>query len=690
MSRIVRTACTRHCGDGCSLLVEVGQDGLLAIRGNPDHPFTQGLLCAKTARFGERISSPRRITTPLIREGAEGEAFREASWEEALKLIAGEIQSLHATPERMLHILYHASFGLLHQASKLLFTTLGASGFSGSPCLAAGAEALKRDFGSIRQGPLSEAMTAARIVNWGRNATAQSVHLAAMITKARKHGARVLSIHPGDTGYAGLSDEQIVIRPGTDRFLAAAAAKIILKHGRADRAALDRCFDTGAFLNLLDALALDDLLAACGASLEQARMLADWYVSAAPPGTPDGQTARKASTSTLIGRGLQRYAFGGENVRFIDALAMLSGQVGRAGAGVYFMRQDLGQAAWNWTQAKPGYSRTFPISDIARSVEAADPPVEFVWVEGMNLVTQCPGSLATQRMLTQRFTVVVEPFMTDTARCARVILPPAIMLECEDLVKNDAHRFVNHAAKVLEPRGSALPNFEIAARLGALLSPPVTYPAPEEVMDAALRQGKLGSSLHELRKAGWLGADMPETPWADGVFAHPDGLYRFPAALHADNPGDERYPLRLLSPVRRDHLLSQVPEESQETPPRVYLSPDCPALAELRTVAPRPSSTGPSGPAPQSSEQFLPARLETVLGCMDVRVGVLEGLHPDAVLYPRGDWLAHGGCVNRVIRPCSADMGGQAAYYEERARLVIAPPAQERTTSQLPSRHRIP
>ena len=114
MTRPLRTACTRHCGDGCALLVTSGLDGRLVIRGNPDHPFTQGFICAKTARFGERLASPRRILTPLIREHG---SFREASWDEALGLIAAEITRLRPTPERILHVHYYASFGLLDRKS---------------------------------------------------------------------------------------------------------------------------------------------------------------------------------------------------------------------------------------------------------------------------------------------------------------------------------------------------------------------------------------------------------------------------------------------------------------------------------------------------------------------------------------------------------------------------------------------
>jgi len=258
--------------------------------------------------------------------------------------------------------------------------------------------------------------------------------------------------------------------------------------------------------------------------------------------------------------------------------------------------------------------------------------------------------------------VVVEPFMTDTARCATVILPPALMLECEDGVANDGHRCLNHSAKVKEPRGECLPNFEIAARLGALLTPPVAYPSPGEVMDRALREGRLRGSLEELRAKGFLRLpedDEEDIPWSDGVFAHPDGLYRLPGELPPEEPEDPAFPLRLLSTVRREHLLSQIPEDEQATPPVVSISPECRALAGLI----------PGGPG-----ALLPARLETALGSMEVRVAVLPGLHPEAVYYPRGDWLARGGCVNRLIRPREADMGGQVAYYAERARLVAPVP----------------
>ncbi len=636
MEQELRTACTRHCGDGCGLIATVDENGLRALRGDPGHPFTRGVMCAKTSRFARRLYDPKRILTPLIRQG---DGFREADWDEALELIAGRIDGLRAEPGRMLHLMGSASFGLLFRASRRLFRQLGASGFSGGLCLSAGMAAIKRDFGAAREAPLATIARARRIVNWGRNAVRHSSHLSRLIAEARENGARTLSIHPGDQGYASISDEQIVIRPGTDRFLAAAVLRILLDRGAVSQAALSRCFEGAAFLDMLSGLRLDDLLAACGLGREQAELAAGWYGGEAP-------------VATLIGRGVQRYLSGGENVRYIDALAMLSGQIGREGGGVYFRQGDLGGAAWDWTEAQPGFSRLLRMADLAREMDRADPPVDLVWIEGVNAVTQCPDSRAMAKAFSERFTVVVEPFMTDAARCATVILPPALMLECEDVLRSDFHEYVQHAARVVPPRGLARSNFEIAAALGARLDPPVVFPDAGTVMDQALSRGKLKASFTELAEKGRMGVEVPASPWRDGVFAHPDGLYRLPGALHDESAPPSGYPFRLLTPVCGKYLLSQIPEEEQEGPQRVFVAPDSAALAGL--------------------DPGRPVRLVTPLGGMPVEVIPRPGTQPETIVAERGGWMSKGRCVNALIEARETDMGGQVAYYAQYARLENA------------------
>lgn len=629
--RTVNTACTRHCSDGCALRVEITAQGRPRIRGNPDHPFTAGVICAKTARYMDLIESPARITTPLVREG---DGFRRASWDEALGLAAERIAALRATPERMLHVWYYASFGVLAQASRRLFGTLRASAFTGSPCLSAGATAARLDFGDLRGPSVSHLLSAGRIVNWGRKVEAQSPHLSLILRRASKAGIPILAVHVGDSWRADLYDHSILVRPGTDRFLAAASLKLLLERGAISGMARERCANWPALECLLDGLDLDALLSACGVSRSDAETLADWY-------------ARPEPVATLLGRGLQRHTHGGENVRFIDALVMAAGHVGRMGGGVFFDQGDLGQLDYGWARQGGRPSRSFRFTHLAAEVERADPPVDMVWVEGMNLVTQGQDSLALARMLRERFTVAIAPFMTDTAACASIILPPALMLETEDVCRGAIHDHVLHAARVFEPRGEARANFDITADLAGRLGLP--FPSAEEVMREALRARNLHTDLDDLRARGWAKAPDAGTPWADGRFAHADGLYRFPEALSPEPPAPEDFPLRLLSLIRGEHLLSQVPEEEQTGLPTVFVAPENGALHALDL----------------DSSVFL----ATPLGRLEVRVSVMPGLHPEAVLFPRGGWLKHGHGVNMLIEPREGDLGGQAAYYAQHARL---------------------
>ena len=79
------TACSQDCPDTCSLVVETLSSGRVRIEGNPDHPFTAGFCCAKLKSWNRRLSSPHRITAPLLRDGT---GWREIGWEEALETSA--------------------------------------------------------------------------------------------------------------------------------------------------------------------------------------------------------------------------------------------------------------------------------------------------------------------------------------------------------------------------------------------------------------------------------------------------------------------------------------------------------------------------------------------------------------------------------------------------------------------------
>jgi anaerobic selenocysteine-containing dehydrogenase len=389
---------------------------------------------------------------------------------------------------------------------------------------------------------------------------------------------------------------------------------------------------------LVDGLNFQELCAACEVSPLDAEMVYEWY-------------ADRGNVATLIGWGLQRYLFGGESVRFIDAVAMVSGNVGVRGGGAYFnisSARNFGSWA-HLTEggAEPGERRRLLLQDLGAELRRSDPPVRFVWIDGHNVVNQVPDALAAADALEAPFTVVVDGVMNDTAMRADVILPPALMFEQLDVLGSCVHNYVNLCAPAVPPRGSARPAFDILADLGARLREPIRLPDQEACLREALKQSNV--SLDELRDNGFAKVNHPYVAFENLVFGHPDGLYRFPEALHPEPERDPDYPLQLLTLVSGDFLHSQIPEAEQRGVPTVWISKDNPAYGIL----------DPAGDV----------YLATDLGAMQVRVGTLDDLHPMAVVMRRGGWMKFGHGVNAIIRPVNTDMALGTAYYSQACRL---------------------
>jgi anaerobic selenocysteine-containing dehydrogenase len=627
------SACTMDCPDGCSFLVETRPDGSRKVRGNPDHPFTQGFCCPKGAGYIDRfLRRPDRILRPMLKTG---DGFEAVSWERALSLCAEKIQSLRDDPRRILHARGHGARGILWKASTTWFRTLGATGLRGALCDEAGIEASTRDFGSLNHDESEELLGAARIVNWGKDPVKSSIHVAALIGQARKKGARVLTITPGGDETGALTDHRIQIRPGTDRFLTTAVIQLMKEAKGFDPALLGRAANADAFFSAIEAWPLEKALEICGVSLADAREIAAWYLG-------DGPTA------TLIGWGLQRYKRGGETVRFINALAFLTGQVGRRGAGVYFNLPS----ARNLKDLNPdgSYGRTLVLPDLARELAQADPPIRMAWIESLNLANQAPDAYGVIAALQKiDFVVAVEAFWNDTALRAHLVLPPALMMEREDVVGAAGHHYLNHSGRAFDPPAEVRSDFEILSDLGRRLSPPILLPPAEECLIRGLEKVGGAAALTELRTRGWMKTQWPSPSYENLIFDHPDGRYRFPETLNGPEPVDSDYPLRLLTLVDKHNLHSQIPEKDQTGLPTVWVSPNCPCAAGI--------------------DSGRPIDLVTRLGRLRALLAWDETLHPEAVVVRRGGWLKHGRGVNHLIEAHITDMGENAAQYEQGARL---------------------
>lgn len=632
----VTSACTMDCPDACSIVVRRSLGGKVKAKGNPENPFTSGFTCAKLQDHVRRVQSPTRIIQPQLKTAA---GWQTIGWEAALDLCAEKIQHLRSRATAILHIHNEGAKGVLKEATTLLFARLGTSRVRGSLCDAAGYMAGVHDFGSRENNDINDLLNASRIVNWGKDLSRSSIHTAALVKRARKNGTRVLTISPGGDGNRSYSDLHVRIRPGTDRLLAAAVIQLLIENEKIDKQILRQTRAPGKFLALIQAQPMNELLDACDVSATDLQRVYDCY-------------ARPDPAATLISAGLQRYRYGGENVRFINALALLSGNVGRSGGGSHFQLHSYRNLNLKWMREQeklPRRSFQFPM--IGREIRMADnPSIEMIWINGSNVVNQAPDSQQLIKAFAGvDFKVVVDAFMNDTAQCADLVLPSTLILEQEDIIGSYLHEQVQYVCPALEAPGEARDDYWILRQIGKRLDPPLDLPTAEECMRSALDSPYLSTTLEQLRACGCVRSNRPEIAYMDLQFGHQDGCYRFPYLLHPEPLPPADYPLRLLTLVRRRAIHSQILPGDQEQPPSVWVAPDNFCLKEL--------------------DLQKPVELVSALGRLKVSVQTLAGLHPDVVVYRRGDWISCGGGVNQLIAARLTDIGSGAAYYDQYVRL---------------------
>ncbi len=624
------------CPDACSLVVDHREDNRIILRGNPKSPFTDGFTCRKIKDHINRLQHPSRIRHPLLRVN---DSWRQITWEEALNLCAEKIQTLRSQPKAILHIKGDGAKGAMKAATALFFSILGTSRTIGSLCDAAGFMAYIHDFGSRKNNDINDLVNAARIVNWGKDFSRSSIHTAAIIRKARKKGTRVLTISPGGDGNDLYSDERIRIRPGTDRFLAAAVIRQLWEDRQIPSELLNHSKKPEKFLDLISGWTSENLAQQCEVSPADVEKLCQWYCQDTP-------------TATFVGAGLQRYRYGGENARFINALALLSGNIGISGGGSYFHQHSYRNLNLNWTQdgRKKG-RRSFPIAAIGREIETANnPPIKLIWVNGINVVNQAPDSHQIANAFESvAFKVVVDAFMNDTAQRANLILPSTLMLEQEDIIGSYLHEYVQYVRPAVSPPAEARDDMWILTQIGQRLDPPVKLPDTETCLQESLDRPYLKVSLGQLRYKGYAKADRPDIAYADLTFDHLDGRYRFPLILHPEPVADSQYPLRLLTLVRRNAIHSQILAEDQNGLPRAWVAADNLLLPKIDTDK--------------------DVCIVSPLGRLKVALDIMPGLHPGVVLYRRGDWMNRGGGVNQLIAAGLTDMGSGAPFYDQYVRL---------------------
>ena len=498
MKHVVHAACPHDCPDACAVLITIEDGRATRIQGDPKHPVTRGFLCAKVAKYLDRVYSPGRVLYPMRRrkEVPKGSGtrdfadFERISWDEALDAIAIRFKAISRDfgPEAILPYSYGGTLGALNGGSmdRRFFHRLGASQLDRTICSSAGGDAIVTVLGKKLGTEPEQFRHSKYIIAWGANIHGNNVHLWPFIEEARRNGAKFVVIDPYRTRTAKCADWYLPINPGTDVALALGMMHVIINENLYDAAYVEQ--HTFGFEQLrakVQEYAPEKVSHWTGISADHIRTLAREYATAHP-------------ASIRLNYGLQRCENGGMAVRAITMLPCITGSWKEVGGGLQLStsgafplcsdaleRKDLMYTALG----RP--ARVVNMTQLATALGTLnDPPIKALFVYASNPAAIAPNHNEVVRQLKRDdlFTVVHEQFLTDTTDYADIVLPATTFFEHKDLQRAYGHYYLQVSHQAMDPLGEAVSNVELFRRLAARFGfTEDCFSEPEdEMIDAAL------------------------------------------------------------------------------------------------------------------------------------------------------------------------------------------------------------
>ncbi len=616
--RTGHSACPHDCPSTCALDVEVIDGRSIGrIRGAPDNAYTAGVICAKVARYAERIHSDARLLKPLLRTGPKGSGqFREVGWEEALDRVAEAFLAAERRhgAEAVFPYYYAGTMGLVQRDGihRLRHAKRYSRQFD-TICTNPAWTGWIAGTGRLAGPDPREMALADCVVIWGTNAVATQVNVMTHAVKARKtRGAKIVAVDVYETETVRQADIGLVLRPGTDAALACAVMHVAFRDGHADRDYLSRFADAPEELEAhLRTRTPEWAAAITGLSVGEIEAFALLV----------GTTKR---TFFRLGYGFTRSRNGTVSMHAASSIAVVLGSFQHEGGGafhnngaIYGLNKTMieGSDALDRRTRQLDQSRIGAVLTGDPEALGGGPPVTAMLIQNTNPMTVAPEQEKVRRGFARDdlFVCVHEQFMTDTARMADVVLPATMFLEHDDIYKGGGHQYVLFGPKLVEPPGEARENHvvhvELARRLGA--EHRGFAMSPREHVDWMLRNSGMGS-LEELEAKRWLDCqpDFRKAHFLDG-FAYPDGRFRFKpdwARVKAPNAGpmgpwedmpalpdfwpvieaaDETHPFRLVTAPARSFLNTTFVEtrssKAREGRPTLKIHPDDAAALHLAT-----------------------------------------------------------------------------------------------------------
>lgn len=480
----VHTTCP-YCGCGCGIILQVINEKIAGVIPNKSDPVNEGKLCIKGWNAAAFVNHPERLTKPLIKKNGK---LEEADWDEAFTLIASKLSGLKEQyGASSLAVLASARCSNEENYLMMKFAraVLGTNNIDHCTrlCHSSTTAGLVHAFGTgAMTNTVTELEDSDCIFMIGSNTLEQHPLIGRRILKAKEKGAKLIVADPRKIPMAKFADVYIQHQPGTDVALLNGIMNVILSEKLEDHDFIEkRTEGFSEFTEVLSTYSPD-------AAAEIAGIPSDTLIEAAKL---FGEAERG---SIVYCMGITQHTTGVDNVKSIANLAMLTGNVGRHGTGVYPLRGQINLQGACDVGALPnvftGYQQVCDLKGedeeilekfekawgTALNTDAGYTMVEMIdaafegklkglYILGENPLLSDPDITHVKAALKNlEFLVVQDIFLSETAEIADVVLPASTFAE-KDGTFTLTDRRIARLRQGVPPIGDTKPDWQIICEL---------------------------------------------------------------------------------------------------------------------------------------------------------------------------------------------------------------------------------
>lgn len=555
--------CTLDCFGCCKFNVHIENEDILKIEGDKNHPYTKGIICEKGRNHLKRLRDSDRLYTPMLKENGE---WIEITFEKAIEIISDKLNYYkdNYSSNVVMHYSESGSGSVLKGIEDIFFNFYGGiTKWDGGTCWSAGTQAQKYDFGYNKSHFIEDTLNSKNIILWSKNPANSHIHLFNIIKQAQRKGAKVIVIDPIYTDTAKIADIHIMPKPATDAALAMAMTKIIIDENLYDIKFINNnVVGFNDYKEYLDAFDIDYLSSECGIDVDVIKHITYLY-------------AKEKYSSIYIGYGVQRYKNGGNAIRAIDALAAITGSIGKAGGGVNYSNKVYPKVLNLDPYKSIDKAVNERIFDLNYFPRFAKENLKAIFVSKANPLNQWPNLNEFIKAFDEiEFKVCIDMFMTDTAKHCDLVIPCTNTFESEDLLYSSmSNPYMIYNEKCVEPKNELMDEYyffrELAKKMNMKDYPVVTK---EQYLNEVIKPLKSRGITLETIKNGYVTIEENFIAWRDLVFDTPskkieiysgvakqNGLSPIPVYINEKNDK-----LRLLTTHPKKSLLSQSFKDIEE------------------------------------------------------------------------------------------------------------------------------